>query len=536
MKQYLTTYLLIVFGLISYSQDISSEMLDGSVSYITSQNVYVKFSSTKHLSEGDTLFYSIESGIKPALIVNNLSSISAVCTPLEGIDLKVNSKLIAKQKQIETESENKQQKIESNVVPVAALAEVKTDTVEDKAKVKTDIRGKISVASYSNFSNTPGSNSQRMRYTLSLNAKNISGSGFSVESYMSFVHSDVNWDEIKNDIFNGLKIYNLAIKYESKKNLSLWLGRRINPALSNLGAIDGFQFEQQIKSFSLGGFVGSRPDYRNYGYDFNLFQFGLYFTHNYTGDKGNMQTTVSFVNQENNWNTDRRFVYIQHNNNLLKNLFFVGTAEVELYQNVDGKESSDVNLTNLYLLLRYRPFRKLSFSVSYRSQSSLIYYETYKDFIQQLIDEKNLQGFRVQFNYRPIKYLSIGAKVGYRSRDDDPLPSKNLYAYLSYSRIPTLDMSVTLSFTMLETSYLKGNIYSLRLSKDLIPGKLYGGLSYRYVDYDYVIYDASLVQHIGDINLNWRIIPKLSLMVAYEGIFESTYQYNRVYVNLIKRF
>ncbi len=534
MKRNLTTYLLVVIGLISYSQDINSEMFEGSVSYITSQNVYVKFSSTKHLSKGDTLFYSNNGETIPALLVSNLSSISAVCTPLEGFVLRLNDTVLSKQKRRETKYEIKEQNEISVIAPV--IEKVQKDTVKDKSKDSGKIRGKISVSSYSNFSNTPGNNSQRMRYTLSLNANNISDSRFSVESYLSFVHSNINWDEVKKDLFNGLKIYNLALKYESKNNLRVWFGRRINPSLSNIGAIDGLQIDKQFKSISLGGFVGSRPDYRNYGYDFKLFQFGAYIGHNYIGTNGNMQTTLSFVNQENNWNTDRRFIYIQHYNYLVKNLYFIGTAELELYQNINGNVSSNVNITNLYLLLRYRPIRKLSISMSYRSQSNLIYYETYKDYVQQLIDDKNIRGFRLQVNYRPVKYLTIGAKAGYRSRDDDPLPSKNFYAYLSYSRIPAVDMSATLSFTMLESSYLKGRVYSLRLSKDLIAGKLYGGVSYRYVDYDYMLYESSLVQHIGDINLNWRIIPKLSLMVAYEGVFESKYQYNRLYVNVIKRF
>jgi len=273
----------------------------------------------------------------------------------------------------------------------------------------------------------------------------------------------------------------------------------------------------------------------DYSFNFDLLQLGAYLSHSYSGKQGNMQSTLAFIEQKNNGKTDRRFAYFQHYNSLVKKLYFFASAELELYQNVYGVSQSDVNLTNLYLMLRYRVVKQLSFSLSYRSQSNMIYYETYKDYVEQLIDQATIQGFRFQVNYRPIKYLSIGAKVGYRDSKQDPRPTKNAYGYVSYSRIPWINASATVSATFLETSYISGRIYSLNLSRDLIPGKLYGGISYRYVDYQYVNYEATLIQHVGDVNLTWRIIRKLSLSMAYEGVFESENKYNRLYINLIKK-
>ena len=534
MKNIALIYMFLFLVISLQSQEIV-EPIEGAVSYVTSQNIYVKFNSTKNISVGDILMTVRDGKLQPALVVSNLSSISCVCIPISGVSLKVNDiiQTSAKQKTIDKPV------LKNDVVPSAiaiapTIIEVKSTESEKKTN-KQKIDGRLSIASYSNFSNTDGGSSQRMRYTFSMNAKNIGDSKFSVESYLSFVHTNKNWSEIKDNIFNGLKIYNLALVYQPVESVNIWLGRKINPKLSSIGAIDGLQVEKSFNSISVGAIVGSRPSYMDYSYDFSLFQFGAYLGHNYNGNNGNMQTTIAFVDQENNWNTDRRFAYFQHYNSLVKNFYFLGSAELELYQKVNGVTSSDLNLTNLYLMLRYRPMKQLSFSLSYRSQSNLIYYETYKDYVQQLIDDKNIQGMRVQVVYRPIKYLSVGAKAGYRNRKDDPRPSKNFYGYLSYSRVPGLDVSATLSVTMLESSYLSGNVYSINLSRDIIPGKLYGGISYRYVDYKFINYESTLIQHVGDVNLTWRIIKKLSLSMAYEGIFESVNQYNRLYLNLIKR-
>lgn len=509
---------------------------EGVVSYITSQNVYVKFKSTKAITVGDTLYVSSGGQLIPALQVTNLSSISCVCIPISSIKFKVNDSLISKQKSAiakKPEIENK----EVVSTPIIVPPQTETESIEDEEKKnKQKINGRLSVASYSNFSNTPGGNSQRMRYTFSINANNIGDSKFSAESYISFVHSNKNWDEIANDVFNGLKIYNLSLKYEPSESMVIYLGRRINPNLSNVGAIDGLQVEKRFNSITTGAFVGSRPDYMNYSFNFNLFQFGAYLGHSYKDKNGNMQSTFAFVEQKNDWKTDRRFAYFQHYNSLLKNVYFFGTAELELYQKVHGVEQSKPNLTNLYLMLRYRVIKQLSFSLSYRAQSSMIYYETYKDYVEQLLDNETVRGFRFQVNYRPIKYMSVGAKVGYRSAKQDLRPTKNGYGYLSYSRVPWLNVGATVSITLLETSYLSGKVYSLRISRDLIPGKLYGSTSYRYVDYEFVTYESTLKQQIGDINLTWRIMKKLSMSIAYEGIFETKNNYNRLYLNLIKRF
>lgn len=534
MRQNLLIFIFIISGFILKAQTtIGAE--EGNISYITSQNIYVKFKSTKKISVGDTLFVKRNKMLIPALKVTNLSSISCVCMPISELNLNVNDKVETKQKEIEIEDDVDEVKV-IKAAPITTIIN-KPDSITNEKKVnKQKINARLSLSSYSNFSNTEGGNSQRMRYTFSMKAKNIADSKISVETYISFVHRDNNWDEIKENIFDGLKIYSLAVKYQPVESMSIWLGRKINRNISNIGAIDGLQIEKSFKSIVTGAFVGSRPDYMDYSYNFNLLQYGAYVGHVYKSKlKREMRTTLALVEQTNSGKTDRRFAYFQYSNSLIKNLNFFATAELELYQNINGVQQSTFNLTNLYIILRYRVMRQLSFSFSFSDRKNLIYYETYKDYVERLIKESSLQGFRFKVNFRPIKYLSIGAKIGYRSRKDDPRPTKNLRTYISYSRIPGLNASMTLSAILLETAYLSGRIYSLRISRDLIPGKLFGSLSYRYVDYKYSYVDSGLNQHVGDVNLTWKIIRKISLSVAYEGIFETTNNYNRLYINLTTR-
>jgi hypothetical protein len=522
---------------LAQAQGQTEDRLDeGSISYVTSQSVYVKFSSTENIKVGDTLFLKKDGLLTPALRVKNLSSISCVCEPLMQEQLNVSAVVFSRQKALPV-AVPLPVPAEPDSALAGAIAEPDTLLAEEEEELpEQEIRGRISVASYSNFSNTGMPNRQRMRYTFSFTGNHLGGSKLSLETYLSFVHSNDRWDEIREDMFNGLKIYNLAARYDFNKETRMWLGRKINPTLSNVGAIDGAQFERNLGDFIIGAFAGSRPDYMNYGFDFSLWQYGAYFGHALKRGMRQMQSSIAFVDQNNSGQTDRRFLYFQHTNSLLKNLFFFGTVEMDLYKKVDDTPETTFDLTNLYFSLRYRVIRQLSISASYSARNNIIYYETYKNIIDRLLEAETMQGWRLRVNYRPVKYLAIGVSGGYRYRKADPKPSKNLYGYATYSRVPGINAAVTLSATVLETSYLNGNIYSLGLSKDLIPGKLSGGFNYRMVDYHYTNAELDIPQHIGDINLFWRIYKKLSLSLNYEGTFEQEKNYNRVYVNLSQRF
>ena len=179
---------------------------------------------------------------------------------------------------------------------------------------------------------------------------------------------------------------------------------------------------------------------------------------------------------------------------------------------------------------------QLSTGLSYSSRQNIIYYETYKDFVERLLDNEALQGWRFRINSRPVKYLALGIRTGYRYRKEDPQTSKNVYAYATYSHVPGINASLTLSTTWFKSSYLSGNIYSTGLSKDLIPGKLSAGLKYRFVDYLYLNSEMALGQNVYEANMSWNVYKKLSLSVYYEGTFETQVSYNRLYINISQRF
>jgi len=515
----------------------AQETREGKVSYITSQHVYVRFASTEGISDGDTLFRHGTAGEVPALVVKNHSSTSCVCSPLGNVSLSVGTPVTGRLKEVAS--------------PEAAVSGVEESEVTEKPQdtespgaeeeagavmPEQEIHGRLSLASYTWFKNAVTDGRQRMRYTFSLDADRIAGMGLSAETYVSFSHKSEQWDEIRENIFNGLKIYNLSASYAFSETMRLTAGRKINPRLSSVGAIDGLQLEKTFGSLTAGTVAGFRPDYSDYGFNTGLFQYGFYLAHRFSGQNGVMQNTLAYMEQMNGGRTDRRFVYFQHNNNLVPNLWFFGSVEADLYQAVDGEKKTVFNLYNTYVTVRYRVIRELTLSLSYSARKNLVYYESYKDFLDRLLDDPTLQGWRFRISARPVPYLYAGAHASYRYRKDDPATTRNVHGYVTWARVPALGVSVTGTVTWLQSAYLDGMVYGIGLRRDLLDGKLSAGVKYHYVDHYYRSAETDVAQHVGEAGLSWNICGKLSLTVHYEGTFEPDIGYNRVFAGLSQRF
>jgi hypothetical protein len=532
---------LIIYSAI-YGQE-TTETTDGRVSYVASGNIYVKFRTTDGISPGDTLYGKSNGNIVPLLIVNSLSSMSCVCTPVANSNPAVADAVFARPKKTSrTVMKN------ATVSPLTSSSQDNQNSgLVSQAPAKTGelkqrITGSVSANGYSDFSNTTASNSQRLRYNLNLDARNIANSKFSFETYTSFRHKIGDWSEVKNDIFSALKIYSLALAYEPTKSTRISIGRRINPRLSNIGASDGVQVDQKFGNFGIGVLAGTRPDYSNYGFNSKLLQYGGYLGFSTNKESRFSETSVAFMQQMNGSNIDRRFVYFQHSDNIIKNLYVFGTVEADLYKvSVDtstgtSKTSGSPSLTSMYMSLRYRFSDRFSLSGSYDARRNVIYYETYKNYLDRLLEDQMRQGYRLQMNLRLARSLSLGLQGGYRWLKSDPKPARNAYAYLTYNNIPGIDISITVSATYLESSYMNGLIYSGMLTKDMFSGKLETSLGYRYADYTMPESLTDEVQHIGEANIFLILPAKFSLGVNYEGTFEKVNQYNRLYLSLRKRF
>jgi hypothetical protein len=533
---------ILFFGLFTFSLNGQSQIIHekGTVSYLSSRNVYVKFVSTKNINIGDTLFIVDDNKLIPALVVQNKSSTSSVCTPLIAEKMKVADEVISKSIIKKEKKEPKKRKVKE---PVSVEEEINSDETTftegesetEEILFKQKIKGRISASSYSNLSKYK--NTHRMRYALSFKANNIKNSKFSVENYITFRHAIGEWDRVKENLNNALKVYSLAVKYDFDQTTRLTLGRKINPKISSMGAIDGLQFEKGFGNFLLGAIVGSRPDHTDYSLNLNLFQMGVYASFISKNPKRYQQSTLGFIEQRNSGNVDRRFVYFQHSGDLMKNLNLFSSFEIDLYENINDEAKNSLSLTNMYVSLRYRLSKKIRFSASYDNRKNIIYYESYKSFIHQLIEDETRQGLRIGVNYRPFKYVTWGVNTSLRFQKNNTNTSRNLNSYISFSRIPIVKMRAALRVNFLQTGYIESNSIGIRLTKEVIKRRLNGDIYFRIMDYKYKSNNSKVHQNIAGISFSFKLMKKLTLYLYYEGTFDNRKQkYNRINLKIIKRF
>ncbi len=539
--RFLVTVILAFAAFVGLFGQHTEQPAEGTVSYATSQHVYVRFTSTAGMTTGDTLFTRQQGKLVPTLRIISLSSISCVCEPLGTSLPQAGTRLVTAPLKTGKEPPAGQR------VQPSASSQNQTKTALPKEKTTTtstvqQISGRVSAAGLAGFAPNGSDPTLRMQYTLSLTGKNLGGTGLSAESYVVFVHRTGEWDKVKEDIFNGLKIYNLSLSYAIGKRAVITAGRKINARFSSMGAVDGLQAEVKLGSFTAGGIGGFRPDYSNYGFNTDLLQYGGFISHDYKGSHGNIQNTLAFIEQDNAGKTDRRFAYLQHSNELVKNLHLFASAEVDLYgMKLVPEDSSytplnELRLSNLYVSLRYRIRQKLMLSVSYSARQNIVYYETYKSYLDKLLESETQQGYLFQVTYHPVDRIMAGLTAGYRIRKGDSRDSRNLTGYVSY-RIPGINLTTTLNGTYLEAPYVTGASYGGGISKEMARGKIDAGIQYRYQDFTYGAAGASSPQHTAEVNLSWRIAGKFYLSAFYEGNLQQPDDpYHRVYLQLTKRF
>jgi len=526
-------WLLLIFELIGsvlLGQD-NALPLKGKVSFVTSNNVYVKFNNTSNINVGDTL--QLANNQAPCLIVQNKSTTSCVCTIINNSSLKVGDEISHRTKKEEIKPDNRQVKKNNKVSKKTDEPIIEKNT---KTKNKEYIHGKISASSYSNISSVRDDR-HRIMSRFSLNADNIRDSKFSFETYLNYQQNFTTGESSIPQRGNNFKVYNLALRFDADSSLSFTLGRKINNKISSVGAIDGLQAEKYLGDNYIGLIAGFRPDIFDYNFNSNLFEYGAYFGRKFNYMNFFSQTTVGFLEQRNRTEVDRRFLYFQHSSTIFKKLNVFSSVELDIYNKINGTSNNDARLTNAYISARYRFNRKFDITLSYDSRKRVIYYRSFETEIEQLLnDDIARQGVRAQINYRPIKTLYCGVSYSRRFQANDLNNSENYYAYASLSHIPTLGGSLSAAYNKNTSNYLGSNMFSVRHSRTLIDNKLYSEFYYRNVKYSFSNNDIASAQNYYGADFSYNITRKLLLSISGEmSDFNGENNY-RIYTKIVKRF
>ena len=516
----------------------SNEKLYGTISYLTSENVYVRFPGTALIETGDTLFLEKDGQSIPCLVVTNKSSISCVAKSLNDCKMEKDDQVFFK-----LPAKNEKNEIENEVAEKEkpGLSEDKEEKPIEKPQstlFKERINGRISAATYSIISDegNPGYHSAMGR--VSLNAEHINNSRFSIYTYLNHRQNYRLNEEVPAGGEGIFRIYNLAVKYEANHSLSFSLGRQINNKFSSLGAFDGFQAEKRMGSFYAGTLAGSRPDIHDFNYNPKLFAYGAYAGYRHAGDKILSESTLGILEQRNSGAIDRRFFYLQHSGSFLGKLHLFGSMEMDLFQNLPEKPVSKPRLTGLYVSTIYRLHRKLSLMASYDTRKNIIYYETYSTEIERLLDDNIArQGLRLRINVQAMRHLNTGVSASRRFQSDNKNQSDNINGFIHFTGVPVVDGGLNLNYNLNRSNYLESRIFSVTYSRPIIKKVLDGYGYYRRLNYVYLTNEMQgPVQQYYGAKISFQIARTLSFGLLVEVSERDTDTNYRINTSLIKRF
>ncbi len=501
--------------------DLAQERVEGDVTYITANNVYVRFASTANIALGDTLFVARSGGSSPCLIVGSKSSTSCVSTLIGGCTIVKSDRVYATTARIAT-------------LPLP----VPQDTARAKVGTRERIRGRLSAASYSTVAAERGDD-HRLMYRFALNADRIRNSRFSAETYVNYRQlfpSEPLLFPQQTEFFN---VYSLALSYALDSTSTITFGRKINNNAASIGAIDGLQAEKTFGRFFAGAIAGSRPDIQDYGLDPSLLQYGGYLGSIIHSAKVDSRTTLGLMQQNNGAEVDRRYTYFQHSSTLGRKLNVFSSFELDLYDPQSGK----ARLTNLYFSSKYRFSRKLDVFVSYDSRRRIIFYDTYRNDVEMLLDDDEArQGARVRLTYKPFKHVLTGLSFSTRFQSNGLNPSDNINGFVTFTGTEDQWGRWTVQVNRNTSSYLRSDIASIRHGRTLIPRKLTCGIYYRMINYVYglsgedVSDRSKMQQQYYGADLSWNIGPSLQFTLLGEMSTLGTDRNYRFNTAITKRF
>lgn len=248
-----------------------------------------------------------------------------------------------------------------------------------------------------------------------------------------------------------------------------------------------------------------------------------------------MNNSLGYFEQTNNSETDRRFIYFQHSNSIVKFTRIFLSTQIDLFKKINAESKNEFSLTSIFVSANIRPSNFISFYLSYDARKNVIYYETFKNFIDSVFENETRQGFRTRVTIKPVRNIFVGANYGYRFRKGDPKPSNNYGGYITYSMIPFIKSGLTLSYSRLFSNYVSGSIWGFRMYKDFQLG-LGLSLGYRKTKYQFTQNIEGITEESVSLGINTRLLNPIYVNLTYEGVFQSVISSGRLLLNLSYRF
>jgi len=388
----------------------------GVVSYVSAQNVYVRFENTEKLAVGDSLW----SSNRPVLVINRKSSISVISSCIDSLfNIEQGDTVYHIQNAsniVETPEEDsiKRDGLKQTILFSNTFSNREISKTTKEIEPSWDWNGNLGWSSRLNRTFVSTANRTNLRQFGRFNVRGQSPdeqNPLRVNISGNYQHYSTDFSERSDYPKAGrLNLYQAQLGYQVNDRIDVTAGRGFQPNLIGVGILDALNMNFQSDASHFGLVAGFSPDISSFQPNTQRPIFGARVGTNINKKKASFQFDLAWFDQYYEGKLDRRIINSQGSLNTDRVNFFY-LLETDL-----SNQTLPLKLQSVYSSIRVRLSKRWSVFSSYDTRLPLIYWSSYS---QKRIDNLALQerqnGWRTRLRFQANKSLSIGMNMTIRS-------------------------------------------------------------------------------------------------------------------------
>lgn len=354
------------------------------VTYISGPSIYLDAGTRAGLKEGSRLEVVRGNNVIAELVVAYVSSTRSSCT------VTTSSLPVAV-------GDSARFTPVREVIAQARRESPGADSVRRTAKSRATpnpIRGRLGVRYLAMQQDGGGASSTLTQpaFDLRLDGHNVNGTPFGLMVDVRAYRQNYT-RTAGSTLSNSTRVYQTALLWNpANTGTRVALGRQFSTALSPVGLFDGVAIDVDRRHMSIGGFSGSQPDPRTFGYSGDVREHGAYVQwHNAPSGGATWAMTMGGIGSYAGGKIDREFGYLQGTfNNRYVSLYTAQEIDVNRGWKSDV-ESSGATPTSTFAMLRISPTDAFTVFAGYDNRRTV---RLYRDFLNPEIafDDSFRQG------------------------------------------------------------------------------------------------------------------------------------------------
>jgi hypothetical protein len=270
------------------------------------------------------------------------------------------------------------------------------------------------------------------------------------------------------------RIYEMSFSYDDPRALfNFRTGRIISNAFSGVGYIDGVLLQYNITGMSrLGVFAGAQPQWQYSDFQPARQKYGLYANFR----KGEItayyrwETTLALVGEYHYAAISREYVYLQSNYLHGKYFSIYQNAEIDVNRYWRKEKSGrDINLSSVLLSANFYITGFLSASLSYDHRQNYYTYEQ-RSLADSLFDSASRQGVRSTLYWRIKSNFRFTANAGFRQGTNGSGATYSWAGHLIHSNLLVRGLTISGRLAGYSNPFTRGYNPSLLLGKSFNHG------------------------------------------------------------------